>query len=722
MNVSNYDVVWPTPSADASGSMPLGNGEIGLNVWVEPSGDLCFYIGRTDAWGEFGQLYKVGRIRVALTSEGQALLKGENFRWRLDLLTGSIHVSTERGCARIWVDANHPQVNITADGSQPITGSVAVEIWRTERRLLEDKQERHSLHVGAPYPVYHDKDHLASLEGDQIAWYHHNESSSWKACLEQQGLENLTSELDDPLLHRTFGGVVRGPGLRRESDARLVSAEPATSFSASVTLLTEICPQPTDWIDHACALADQTPTPRDETAWDAHSLWWAEFWNRSWIEADGCEAARKVSQGYTLQRFMNACAGRGAFPIKFNGSIFTVPWGYWRGENLDADYRRWGPGYWHQNTRLPYWSMLLTGDYEMMLPYFRMYRDALRLATERCRQGLGLDAAFFLETQYFWGAYLEHNYGYEREDDLPSHLPVNGYIKRHHSSGLEVVYHALLLFRATRDEAFLTETILPLAEAVIDYYAQAFPRKDGQLHIAPAQVIEQWWEAENPLPEIAGLRACLDALLQLPSDAYSTQRREGWETLLSELPEIPTQEIDGKRKFAPAAWWKDEPKNQENPELYAIFPYHHCNLDSDDLEVGHQSFCDRKYWHDQGWAQDGMQAALLGRTGDAQYSVTARLTTPSAFARFPSFWGPSFDWIPDQDQGGSAAHAFQLMCLQTIDLRLHVLPAWPEDWSVDFKLNAIGRATVQGSYKPGEGLTFEVTGPEAGQFETIAHR
>ena len=31
-----------------------------------------------------------------------------------------------------------------------------------------------------------------------------------------------------------------------------------------------------------------------------------------------------VSRGYTLQRFIGACAGRGAFPIKFNGSIFTV--------------------------------------------------------------------------------------------------------------------------------------------------------------------------------------------------------------------------------------------------------------------------------------------------------------------------------------------------------------------------------------------------------------
>ena len=42
------------------------------------------------------------------------------------------------------------------------------------------------------------------------------------------------------------------------------------------------------------------------------------------INASAAEEAETVSRSYTLQRYMNACAGRGAYPIKFNGSIFTV--------------------------------------------------------------------------------------------------------------------------------------------------------------------------------------------------------------------------------------------------------------------------------------------------------------------------------------------------------------------------------------------------------------
>jgi hypothetical protein len=41
--------------------MPLGNGDIGLNVWTEGSGDVCFYISKTDSWDESGRLLKLGR-------------------------------------------------------------------------------------------------------------------------------------------------------------------------------------------------------------------------------------------------------------------------------------------------------------------------------------------------------------------------------------------------------------------------------------------------------------------------------------------------------------------------------------------------------------------------------------------------------------------------------------------------------------------------------------
>lgn len=36
-------VIWDTPSRVSLGSMPLGNGDIALNVWVEENGDLLLH-------------------------------------------------------------------------------------------------------------------------------------------------------------------------------------------------------------------------------------------------------------------------------------------------------------------------------------------------------------------------------------------------------------------------------------------------------------------------------------------------------------------------------------------------------------------------------------------------------------------------------------------------------------------------------------------------------
>ena len=47
-----YNVIWDSPSRDHNGSMPIGNGDIGLNIWCQEDRDLVFYIRKTDAWSE----------------------------------------------------------------------------------------------------------------------------------------------------------------------------------------------------------------------------------------------------------------------------------------------------------------------------------------------------------------------------------------------------------------------------------------------------------------------------------------------------------------------------------------------------------------------------------------------------------------------------------------------------------------------------------------------
>ena len=61
------DVTWNSLGTNENNSMPLGNGDIALNVWTEKNGDIVLLLAKSDAWSENGQLLKLGRVRVKLT-------------------------------------------------------------------------------------------------------------------------------------------------------------------------------------------------------------------------------------------------------------------------------------------------------------------------------------------------------------------------------------------------------------------------------------------------------------------------------------------------------------------------------------------------------------------------------------------------------------------------------------------------------------------------------
>ena len=108
--VSDYNVVWDSPSENAAGSMPIGNGEVGANFWVEPSGDMVFYISRTDAWSETGELYKLGRIRI---STKPAITSAGDFCQTLDLRNGRINLRGAGMDLSFFIDSDSPTIYLT---------------------------------------------------------------------------------------------------------------------------------------------------------------------------------------------------------------------------------------------------------------------------------------------------------------------------------------------------------------------------------------------------------------------------------------------------------------------------------------------------------------------------------------------------------------------------------------------------------------------------------
>lgn len=705
------NVVWDTPSQDSSGSMPLGNGDIGVNVWVEPNGDLVFYLSKTDAWSEINRLLKLGKVRVTLSPP--LLSGGDFFLQDLRLLQGEIVVQggnpSNPTLLRVWIDANRPVVWVDVESPKPVHVRVQLEIWRKSDRKLEGREQFSAFGLmGAPFPVIEHADTVLEGQADRIVWFHRNPTSIYEQTLRHQSLESLIGKLPDPLLQRTFGGMIRGRGLIREDAYTLRSERAVHRMAIAVHVLTAQTDTPEEWVRRLEAQAERVEAIPRTQARAAHQRWWQNFWRRSWIVVSGSPEAQTVTQGYALQRFVNACAGRGRYPIKFNGSIFTVD-SREPDEHYDADYRRWGGEYWFQNTRLPYWSMIPAGDYEMVQSLFRMYLDALPLAKERTHIYFGHEGAYFPETITFWGTYANDNYGWNREGKPVSHID-NPYIRYYYSCNLELLALALEYFFHTGDKRFLSDTLLPLADAFVTFYDRHFARdNEGKLLLKPAQSLETYPDAVNPLPDIAGLRWTLEGLLKLPLSSRGTNRRNLWRRLLAQLPPLPMKTENGQTVLLPAQQILAQPINSEDPELYAVFPYRLYGVGKPDIEVARNTYARRPYKGNEGWRQDPIWAAMLGLTEEAKQMVAQRFATKHPGSRFPAFWGPNYDWIPDQDHGCVGMIALQAMLMQTDGERILLFPAWHREWDVSFRLHAPGKTVVEGVFRSGKLQSLEVT-------------
>jgi hypothetical protein len=410
-----------------------------------------------------------------------------------------------------------------------------------------------------------------------------------------------------------------------------------------------------------------------------------------------------VTRGYVLQRFINACAGRGAHPIKFNGSIFTVDY------EGDPDYRRWGPGYWWQNTRLPYISMCASGDFDLMQPLFAMYAGPVfELSKYRTRHYFGHGGVYYPECIYFWGAVFSETYGWTPFAERQDKLQESGWHKWEWVGGLEFVWMMLDYYEHTQDERFLREKVLPVAEEMLAFFDNWYKTgEDGKLVMHPSQAAETWWECTNPMPEVAGLRAVTERLLQLPEPLTLRDQRDSWRKFLEKAPALPRREVDGAEMLAPAERFADK-QNIENPELYAVFPFRLVAAEKANASLGVEALKHRWDRGNSGWRQDDIFMAYLGLAQDAKANLVARARSKDGGSRFPAFWGPNYDWVPDQDHGGVLLKALQAMVMQTDGEKILLLPAWPKEWDVDFRLHAPYNTVVAGRVEDGKVVALDV--------------
>lgn len=724
--VTVYDVKWTTLGRNENDSMPIGNGDLAANVWTEQNGDLVLLVAKSDAWTEMGKLVKLGRVRIRLMPN--PFVNASDFTQTLHLEDGSVEIKSGANSIVVWVDANHPVLHVEANLIHKAKLQASLEIWRTQSHPYnEPSSDKGGLFEMGNHsvPMSFAPDTVLPATRNRIAWYHFNPSSIYPLVLQQEHLQSLVAKYPDPLLHSCFGASLLGPGLISKDDHMLESAVSGRKLRLDLVALTTLpASSPNLWDSRLSRLISQTGAISIETARASSHAWWRSFWNRSWIHVSGTDDAAKVSQGYIMQRYMLAASSRGAFPTKFNGGLFTV------GHNMPADvdstpanhnpdFRAWGDSYWNQNNRLLYWPLIMTGDFDLIRPWFDMYLRAMPLAEDRTRLYYHHSGAAFIETMYFWGLPNLNDFGWDNPaDELASH-----WMRYHTQGAIEVIAQMLDEYDLTQDAAFARNDIAPFAESVLTYYGQHWPRDaDGKIRFSPTQSLETYQiDAVNPTPDIAGMMDVLPRLLALPATVTTAHQRRGWKKLLADLPPIAIRRTHNGK--LPRVLAQSDPggtpiilpaeeygptRNGENPQLYVAFPYRLYGVGKSDLKLAQDTFAARLFPQDTCWGQDGPQAAVLGLTATAKKAAIDEFTHYGD-ERFRWFWKAGHDWIPDLDNGGTGMMTLQLMLMETDGKRIQLLPAWPHDWTADFKLYAPYRTTVQGHVENGKitGLRVE---------------
>ncbi|MNX20338.1 hypothetical protein D3C86_502780 [compost metagenome] len=722
----NYNPVWSTQSTNSSESMPLGGGDIGLNVWVE-KGDLYFYFSRSGTFDEHNTLLKLGRVKVTLAPN--PFKDNEGFRQELVLKDGYISIAQNNTKIKLWVDVFKPVIHLELESKAPLKMTASYETWRHFNRPSKGKANNANSYKWAPQgEIFTFKDSV-SVGNNGIQFYHRNRAQTvFDVAVKQQKMESVKEQMMNPLANLTFGGFMTGTNLKsvgtylgkyQDTDFKgyaLSSIKPSKKQELQIHLYTNQSAEQSFWEKGLKNQISEYKTISKKAEKNTIN-WWNNFWNRSFIYTQKNNTAEKdsvyqIGKNYQLFRYMLGCNAYGKYPTKFNGGLFTVDPVFTNADlNFTPDFRNWGGGTMTaQNQRLVYFPMLKSGDFDMMKSQLDYYLSLQKNAELRSKVYWNHNGAAFTEQLENFGLPNPAEYEWKRPVDYDPGMEYNAWLEYEWDTVFEFCQMML------QQKEFAKEDIQKYNSFIISclrffdehyqYLAKQRGRKaldgNGKLILFPGSGAETYKMANNSNSTIAALQVVTEKLLNLSSEQLSKEELEYLKGFQTRIPPLNFGTIENHKVLVPAKSW-ERVNNSEVPQLYPVYPWGIYGLGKPDLETALNTW---KYDADAikfrshiGWKQDNIFAARLGLTEEAaKYNL---LKMSDSGRRFPAFWGPGFDWVPDHNWGGAGMIGMQEMLLQEANGKIYLFPAWPKNWNVHFKLHATQNTIIEAELQNG---------------------
>lgn len=723
--IQKYNVTWESQSKDATGSMPLGAGSLGLNVWVE-NNDLLIYIGHPDSRKEDQKLMKLGRVRISFSPNPFAI----KFRQHLNISESNIEISgitanQKPVKLKLWVDVFNPMIHINMKSEEAHYATIAYESWFFN----------------------------AEAKANEILWNYKLDNSKidLHQKIKEQKLEGIAGEIHNYLENLIMGGKIVAKGFvpaephsgtymkTPYKSWRISTERPLTQFDCDIAVRVENDASINAWKSELDKLSAACIKTKNQD-YQKSIQWWNQFWSRSHVIVNpgktASDTAWQVGRNYQLFRYMLAMNSSGKFPTLFNGGtlIFDNPIGdgkAYGNEGWNPDERNWwGCHFMAQNQRLVYWPMIKNGDEDLLKIGLDYYRDRTELGKARAKHFLDVDGVLFHESTDVYGLIAACADG--------SGLGNCEHLTYHFTSSLEFAYMMLENYRFHGKEL---KNSMPMIMGVLKLYDNLYQKinlknsgkqldKTGKLVIYPGNSCEYAGGTTNHADAVAGLMALTNGLLSLKNDELTISEKKWLVSFKQRIPPIPVKMKNGKQVIAIADSLEKIHNPNEFPQLYTMFPFQVYGMGLPGLDIArntwyHGADNDTIQKEFMCWKYPNIGVAMLGLTDEAKYYAVNKFLYPlksplmaaggygdcAPFkSRFPAFWVTyPFCAFPDMDHGGSAMIGLQEMLMQTPGDKIMLLPSWPKEWNVNFKLHAPGRTVVQGELKDGKLVNINVS-------------
>jgi hypothetical protein len=727
---NSYNLVWQTPSKNSLGSMPLsGNHGAGANVWVE-SGSIWIYLAHNGAYDEHGRLLKLGCLRI---TPQNIHLGDQSFKQILDLPSGTIIIKQNNFKVSLWF--SDETLVIESQSIEPGTLKIAFGSWRY--KFLNKVRINVWNSWGSFSP-----DNITMNNGG-LLWFHNN--AKYKYNVDSLGIAQGISikDIDAFTAKRISGGSLAIKGGLKDLSTSIVRwqywdgkawegiSHRATKQVIAIRLGSAVNANIQQWQVEARDLLLQK---NREKAKRQELKKWKDFWSRSYVLIDSKSNEHDngflIGRNYQLFRYMLACNRNGEFPLLFNGGIFTVDnkpgtitgnndpeLRIAEGDSITPDFRRWESCHFmSQNQRWLGWPTIASGDNDLLVPSLRFYKDRERVASERAQHN-GALGVVYTEPLDIWGLCCV--------GPLPNGLCGAKHLTYHFSMMLEHAWMALQAHDAlntdiSKDLSWIIGTV-----KFYDTYYRARQMSisghelnaENKLVIYPGNELEFAGGATNPIEVVCALKRIVGALQCLPE--LSEKDRLEMKRIYPTIPDLPIGIREGKKSLLPANSWEKEYNKWELGEMYAAWPYRMVGVTNPGtLQLARDTWNTipknraRLCKQDFSWQANVVNMAALALPEEAEKRAIykmANITAPQA--RFPAFFGPGHDWLPDHNWGGSGMVGIQEMLISANpygDGKIYLLYAWPKKWNVHFKLHAPQNTIVEANVCNGKVMKLNV--------------